>query len=461
LPIPIDKKEFETFNEAVKYLMDTRGFSEDTAKGIVGKIESNLTKSKASSMLPTFQEDSTGRYATFFLINDQWNEMDWKVSKSSIPQYIHTFEGMPYISEPKLQHFGMSANDPVSKTLVQQEQFRAGDIIKAKMAASDTAEVLVKFDDTPLGNQAWKEMKNGEAIYVSPAVVGIANFDQMGRVEYDVWHGLHLARVENPAYGVAVASIKQTCEGPRSTCINNLFKNAIASGKIKNDSFKLLDSNNNELDPTKSLQENEIIALKASVEKLTKLVTSKADEPPTPVETETETQACPPGYHKSPEGNCVPDVQTENDVNTSAANEEGTEEECEDGTMIDGKCVKDAIASIKDPVAKKLIQTLIGKVASHDNEKKESIASQLTEMRIKAGTASSDSHQENMKSLMRMSLGSLVNTYNNEAPLLDKIIAMSGSSPISKKITIHTPESSSSASRTQSINSIDEMEGYL
>lgn len=236
MPIHLGDRTFESddsgtaFDKAVRYLVQVKGFTENTARAIVGKVEQNIKKAQASANIPELYEEGGKRYARFFLINSDWNGRNWRVTEASIPQNIQTFEGMPYISEPNLEHFGMNSNTPVSEVLAKQEQYSAGPIIKVgydQKKGEGFAIVEIQKD------RVWKELQNGEAIYVSPAVTGIANMDEMGRATYDVWHGLHLARVKVPAYGVMVASIKETCEGPGSTCINRLFASAVASGLIK------------------------------------------------------------------------------------------------------------------------------------------------------------------------------------------------------------------------------------
>ena len=104
MPISIGDKTFEKFDDAVKFMMESRGFSEKTAKAIVAKIEQNQRASTAYGNVPELFENEKGKFAKFFLINPDWNMQDWRVTNASIPLYLDTFKDMPYISEPALEH---------------------------------------------------------------------------------------------------------------------------------------------------------------------------------------------------------------------------------------------------------------------------------------------------------------------------------------------------------------------
>jgi len=172
-----------------------------------------------------FQKDGSN-FAKFFLINGQENLKGWRVTEESLPKFLKTFIGKPFVSEPELKHFG--ADDmPVHEVMSVQEDFRVGDIVDVTYDPKTTqAEAIVKFHNTPDGEKIWNEIQNGVAIYVSPAVAGFSIENQDGNPIFIEWYGLHLARVDNPAYGVFHASLKKTCTGKDKDCLEMLVASA-------------------------------------------------------------------------------------------------------------------------------------------------------------------------------------------------------------------------------------------
>lgn len=181
-----------------------------------------------------FERDGK-KFAKFFLISDARNLKGWQVAKASIPKRIRTFIGRPFVSEPGLAHFGAD-NMSLNQVLVEQERFRAGTIVDVTQdPVTNIAAAIVEFANNNLGNSVWSELQQGKAIYVSPAVAG-TSVNQNGTSLFTDWFGLHLARVDSPAYGVFHASIKATCEGDERKCVEQL----IASASVlisSNDSF--------------------------------------------------------------------------------------------------------------------------------------------------------------------------------------------------------------------------------
>lgn len=222
-----------------------KGDSEEKAKSRCGAIKADMEGANASilkkhtadlpcmcKMLQTatadFYQKDGANYASFFLLNDQMNLKRWAVTADSLPKYLKSFKGKPFISEPELAHFG--ADDmPVHEVVSKQEDFRVGDIVDVKFNEKTmTAEAIVKFHQTAEAEKIWNDMQRGEAIYVSPAVAGYSLDTADGNVFYE-WYGLHLARVANPAYGVHHASLKKTCTGAERECVNTLVASAMAN----------------------------------------------------------------------------------------------------------------------------------------------------------------------------------------------------------------------------------------
>lgn len=237
--------EFENFDDCVSKNQDKEnpqaycGFLQDKIEGATAnvlkiadaKFETiTATASGCSKMcLATasfFQKDGAN-FGKFFLINGQENLKGWRVTEASLPKFLKTFIGKPFISEPELKHFG--ADDmPVHEVMDVQEDFRVGDIVDVTYNAKTTqAEAIVKFHNTPDGEKIWNEIQAGKAIYVSPAVAGFSiDNPKNGQPIFVEWYGLHLARVDNPAYGVFHASLKKTCTGDEKHCLDMLVASA-------------------------------------------------------------------------------------------------------------------------------------------------------------------------------------------------------------------------------------------
>ncbi len=229
MPLSFEGQKFE-FQELVTHLKTNRKDIENPEK-FVGSLE----KEQGVAAADRFFEDETGKWGLFFLISPATNVNDWKVTKSSIPKRLQTFEGRPFISEPNLEHFG-AENMEVLEIVKKQDDFRVGIMKKVKYdPKTEEGEVAVLFDKTPFAERVWQDMKDGNAFFVSPAIAG--EFEEVNGVRiYKDWIGLHLARVANPAYGTFHASIKATCEGDERTCVQNLI--ATASVALKsNDTF--------------------------------------------------------------------------------------------------------------------------------------------------------------------------------------------------------------------------------
>ena len=456
--VTIDGKTFESYQEAALYIMNTRGFTEKTANALVTKIAENQRSSDVSGMLPEFTETKEGQFAKFFLLNSQFNQMDWRVSSDSIPKYLDTFKDMPYISEPNLEHFGMKEDTPVSETLVTQEKYKAGTIVKTGYVPNrDVAFAVVKFENNKKGKETFKELRQGKAIYVSPAVVGIANIDEVGRTTYDTWHGLHLARVKNPAYGVMAASIKETCEGPGSSCINTLFSSAVASGIIKPCQFKELSKTGNDSFNTHNLLKD-----------ILDIAELKIMDPETNLEiaVNKDSLAKIQKFYSTKIAATEKTVADLNEKIKASIAQYGDENECGEGEhMLDGKCVKKDVASITDPAAKKLIDTLTQKVASFEDKEKEGYAVEIVDKQIETGMVTKENHQKTVEELMKSDVASLRNLYDTQIPLLDKIISLNANSPGNRnqgKKLVHIPEGTGMASGgSDKPSSLDDMQGYI
>jgi hypothetical protein len=248
--------EYSDFDDCVAKNQDKEnpqaycGFIQDKVKGATANVVKiadakfetiTATASGCSKMcLATasfFQKDGSN-FGKFFLINGDENLKGWRVTKESLPKFLKTFIGKPFVSEPELKHFG--ADDmPVHEVMDVQEQFRVGDIVDVTYDPETThAEAIVKFHNSPDGEKIWNEIQAGKAIYVSPAVAGFSiDNPKNGQPIFVEWYGLHLARVDNPAYGVFHASLKKTCTGKDKDCLEMLVASANIHTTVQDSSF--------------------------------------------------------------------------------------------------------------------------------------------------------------------------------------------------------------------------------
>ena len=200
------------------------------------------------------------------MLNVDINKNFWHVTEESIPKFARTFIGMPFVddggnnpeNDGKKRHFGAEKMS-LDEILTKQEDFRVGNIIDVEQRTVNGSTELFAIVEIP-DDELFEELKSGEGIFVSPAITGRPIKTPAGTLLYDQWHGLHLARVDDPAYGVMRASIKQTCEGSEKQCIKSL----ISSAATLNISF-------NPLDDSQIMNTNSSAVAIASEEDLKKL----------------------------------------------------------------------------------------------------------------------------------------------------------------------------------------------
>ena len=193
---------------------------------------------KKKPELITFYAGAAGFFARIFLINDKMNENFWRATWEAIMADGKDFVGKPCILTPEFDHTYSQTYD---SAILTQEYYRNGDIIDVVFdEGSHTAYAIIKLKE-----EAWNQIQNGEIEYVSPAVwprskddikiVELTTPDGGGRHEHVVTRflALHLAFVDDPAYGRGDAHIDQTCTGTHGECMTQLKRPMTAS--IDND----------------------------------------------------------------------------------------------------------------------------------------------------------------------------------------------------------------------------------
>lgn len=336
-------------------------------------------------------EKNGKKYAKIFLISSAQNVNGWRVKSDTIPERIRTFIGRPYISEPGLAHFDSDKLTP-EQILVKQENFVAG-IIKEVVLKDDlTGFAIVEFKDNALGNRTFREMKQGKAIYSSPAIAGKSVTIAGERIFLD-WYGLHLARVGDPAYGVFHASIKETCEGEQ--CLAHLVSTASTTNQPKISSIIQLNSKN-----TMSEIDEKIAKLEADLA----TVTAK----------NTVTEKALADANKQLE--TAKTVSTADEVDCEAHPEH---------PMCKAKAeAKAKLDSTKvDP---KEFASMKAVLANYQNKEKQVLIDNIVDMKATAGIVNDTNEKLERESLEKMSIESLTEKATELEPMVDRIVQLAG-----------------------------------
>jgi len=170
-------------------------------------------------------------YVKAFLIDPSININQWAVTEESIPKNINTFIGKPLVLTEKFDHPGADM-ETLNHWLQYQEAFRVGtiiDVIPKKNATTGTTayHAVIEVTDKDLQESL---RNNSVPIYVSPAIAQPASSIGAKTAEDVIseWTGIHLAIVDEPAYGVKKAVISETCGGDKQGCLLQLMKANVA-----------------------------------------------------------------------------------------------------------------------------------------------------------------------------------------------------------------------------------------
>ena len=165
-----------------------------------------------------------------FLLNDKRNKNKWRVSWESIKKYARDFIGMPGIGYTKcemgkcdLDHTGGSTYE---SAIQEQSHFAVSKIIDVTFNDVDkTADAIHEITDKKFGDK----IRAGRIKYVSPAVwpdrehTAVGDLDELGLrlIDSTKWRPLHVAFVNNPAFGM-VADVRGQCDGG-TECLTKLL----------------------------------------------------------------------------------------------------------------------------------------------------------------------------------------------------------------------------------------------
>ena len=170
-------------------------------------------------------------YVKAFLVDDSLNINRWQVTKESIEKNINTFIGRPLVLTEKFDHPGAD-QETLNHWLAYQESFRVGTIIDITTKPNPTIPnsnvyyAIIEVTDDNL-KQALRD--NTVPLYVSPALaeplpVGASYTEMPPHRVSEHWIGVHLAIVDEPAFGVKKAVISDQCGGSEQACLLQLRK---------------------------------------------------------------------------------------------------------------------------------------------------------------------------------------------------------------------------------------------
>lgn len=187
--------------------------------------------------------DPNGRlYVKAFLIDDSLNLNKWAVTPDSIPRNINTFIGKPLVLTEDYNHPQVPETERLDHWLAYQEGFRVGNIIDIVAKKNEVTNTTGYHAIIEITNEHLKQAlrDNSVPIYVSPAIAEPA-FGSSGPNLPDAniadWQGVHLAIVDEPAYGINRAVISQQCGGDQQSCLLQLRKAHLAKFGANNCGF--------------------------------------------------------------------------------------------------------------------------------------------------------------------------------------------------------------------------------
>ncbi len=160
--------------------------------------------------------DQQGRlFIKTFLIDSSVNQNDWGVTQASIRQNIGSFIGKPIVFTDTFDHPSLDDSN-LDHVLKSQEPYRVGTI-------RDVQEKDGRwFAIAEITDPAYRAGVQAANIppFVSPAIYPTAPVKNEAAIER--WTGVHLATVDQPAYGAVKAHITSQCTGSERDCLLQL-----------------------------------------------------------------------------------------------------------------------------------------------------------------------------------------------------------------------------------------------
>ena len=187
--------------------------------------------------------DNNKLFLKVFLLDDSINAAKWRIKSDSIPKHIEKFVGRPFLLTKEhyhpleFEHVPIDYNDvpaTVSRLLAAQEQYRIGTIRKverslnpSQAAYGATWNAYVELTDPAVVNAAKRGMLPR---FVSASVFRL-NPNECPQETTD-YEPLHLASVDNPAYGIHKAGVRGSCDGDLISCSLKLAQASVYSSLV-------------------------------------------------------------------------------------------------------------------------------------------------------------------------------------------------------------------------------------
>jgi hypothetical protein len=190
-------------------------------------MEQETARIASGKPITKFTNERGKLFVKAFLIDSSVNLNQWAVTEESIPKNINTFIGKPLVLTKEFDHPGTD-QDTLKHWLKFQEDFRVGTIINITPKHNSDTGSTAYYAVIEVTDKALKDslQNNDVPHYVSPAIAQpvqtAANLSPAEAISE--WTGIHLAIVDEPAYGVKKAAITETCGGDREGCLLQLMK---------------------------------------------------------------------------------------------------------------------------------------------------------------------------------------------------------------------------------------------
>lgn len=245
---------YSTFSDCVT-AFQKKGKSADAAKAICGKMEQQSASTTAAA---TIQEGNNNRlFVKAFLIDDSLNINRWRVSKESIDKNINSFIGKPLIlylnAHKEFDHPAPAQGqfETLNHWLSYQETFRIGsiiDIVTKPHPSIPNARTYHAIIEVTHPDAKTSLRDNKVPVYVSPAIAEFVHpkaggdnkapqaaaivDPESGGALVNEWTGVHLAIVNEPAFGVKKATISASCGGSEESCLLQLRQAMVARNGV-------------------------------------------------------------------------------------------------------------------------------------------------------------------------------------------------------------------------------------
>ena len=201
-------------------------------------------------------------YLKAFLVNDRLNGMGWKLNPAYMEQNIKKFIGKPliltqYKNHPhEFKHYKQTGNIEYDKQkfLELQKPHEIGTIVNVlgnrNLAQGDNNNeytAIIEVTD-PNAIKSFKEQR--VPLFVSPSILRTSG----EWTDIQDFEALHLAVVDDPAFGIEVANVRKSCEADQNTCMSMLAQ--AGTETIKKCPYEILKTVNNLYQSSQNIPES-------------------------------------------------------------------------------------------------------------------------------------------------------------------------------------------------------------